>query len=63
MPGLSATARQQIAEISRTIPGIETLETRHADRLHFHDMAVWSIRAALEAVCLAEADRERGSTA
>jgi hypothetical protein len=27
---------------------IETLETRNWDRLDFHDVAVWSIRAALE---------------
>lgn len=29
--------------------GIETLQTRHADRLDFHDLAVWCIRDALEA--------------
>lgn len=28
---------------------IETLETRNSDGLDFHDVAVWSIRAALEA--------------
>ena len=28
---------------------IETLETRNSDRLDFHDLAVWAIRAALEA--------------
>ena len=28
---------------------IETLETRHSDRLDFHDVAVWSVRDALEA--------------
>ena len=28
---------------------IETLETRHSDRLDFHDVAVWSVREALEA--------------
>jgi hypothetical protein len=27
---------------------IETLETRNWDRLDFHDVAVWAIRAALE---------------
>lgn len=27
---------------------IETLETRNRDRLDFHDVAVWAIRAALE---------------
>ena len=28
---------------------IETLDTRNSDGLDFHDVAVWSIRAALEA--------------
>ena len=28
---------------------IETLETRNADRLDFHEVAVWSVRDALEA--------------
>ena len=27
---------------------IQTLETRNRDRLDFHDVAVWSIRAALK---------------
>jgi len=29
--------------------GLDTLETRHADSLDFHDTAVWCIRHALEA--------------
>jgi hypothetical protein len=28
---------------------IETLETQNSDRLDFHDVAVWAIRASLEA--------------
>lgn len=28
---------------------IETLETRHSDRLDFHDVAVWGIKEALQA--------------
>lgn len=28
---------------------IETLENQNSDRLDFHDVAVWAIRAALEA--------------
>ena len=28
--------------------GIDTLETRNSDRLDFHDVAVWAIRAALD---------------
>jgi len=27
---------------------VETLETRNRDRLDFHDVAVWAMRAALE---------------
>jgi len=38
-----------IEEIAREIIGLETLETRHSDSLDFHDMAVWTIREALEA--------------
>jgi hypothetical protein len=34
---------------TRHFPNIETLETRNADSLDFHDVAVWSIRSALEA--------------
>ena len=29
--------------------GIDTLKTRHADSMDFHDTAVWCIRDALEA--------------
>jgi hypothetical protein len=35
-------------EIAKRHFFIETLETRNRDRLDFHDVAVWSIRAALE---------------
>lgn len=28
---------------------IETLETRHSDRLDFYDVAVWNMRDALQA--------------
>lgn len=34
---------------TRHITNIETLETRRSDSLDFHDVAVWEIRAALEA--------------
>ena len=34
---------------SKHFHGVETLETRNSDRLDFHDVAVWAIRAALEA--------------
>lgn len=39
---------------------IETLETRNWDRLDFHDVAVWAIRAALEEAF--EAGRRAGPT-
>lgn len=32
---------------------IETLETRHSDRLDFHDVAVWRIKEALLAAFMA----------
>ena len=32
---------------------LDTLETRNSDGLDFHDVAVWSIRAALEAAFVA----------
>lgn len=38
-----------IEKIAREILRLETLETRKSDSLDFHDMAVWTIRDALEA--------------
>ena len=38
-----------LAEIAANHLHLETLETRDSDSLDFHDMAVWSIEAALEA--------------
>ena len=35
--------------IAQTILGLETLDTRNSDRLDFHDLAVWNIKAALQA--------------
>lgn len=37
-----------LAAIARETLGIQTLETRRSDELDFHDVAVWSIREALE---------------
>ena len=34
---------------AKHFPTIQALETQHSDRLDFHDVAVWAIRAALEA--------------
>jgi hypothetical protein len=33
---------------ARHFHSIETLDTRNSDRLDFHDVAVWAMRAALE---------------
>ena len=38
-----------LAEIAARHLFLERLETRNSDSLDFHDLAVWSIRAALEA--------------
>lgn len=37
-----------LATIAREALGLEMLETRKSDRLDFHDLAVWSIKQALE---------------
>jgi hypothetical protein len=38
-----------IEQIAAETLNLETLETRNSDSLDFHDVAVWQIRAALEA--------------
>ncbi len=40
-------ADDHIGRIARDILGIETLETRNADTLDFHELSVWQIRQAL----------------
>ena len=43
------TARDtEITRIAREAIGLETLETRKSDGLDFHDLAVWTIKDALE---------------
>lgn len=42
------TEAEAVARIAREM-GIATLEERRSDRLDFHDVAVWSLRHALEA--------------
>jgi hypothetical protein len=45
-----APSEALLLEIATThFHSIETLETQNSDRLDFHDVSVWSIRAALEA--------------
>ena len=38
-----------LAQIAKERLGLETLETRKSDSLDFHDLAVWTLRAALQA--------------
>ncbi len=40
---------QLLTQIAQQHLDIETLERRWSDSLDFHDVAVWSIKAALEA--------------
>lgn len=46
---MSTTIDQIFALIAEKHLFIETLETRHSDRLDFHDVSVWGVRSALEA--------------
>ena len=43
---------------------IETLETKHSDRLDFHDVSVWAVKSALEAAYAAgiEAGKNTSTT-
>jgi hypothetical protein len=47
-PNADAARDAELLEIARRQFRIETLESRNWDRLDFHDVAVWAIRAALE---------------
>jgi len=54
----AAAAADRIA--TTMIVGVETLETRRSDRLDFHDVAVWELKAAL--IAAYEAGRRDGTT-
>lgn len=43
------TTQQTIEHIAQKHLGLETLAGRKSDSLDFHDLAVWSIEAALKA--------------
>ncbi|TNC93514.1 MAG: hypothetical protein FD119_3943 [Stygiobacter sp.] len=43
------TRDQALTEIATQILNLETLDTRNSDRLDFHELSVWGIKAALEA--------------
>ena len=40
---------QHLQKIATDHLFIETLETRNSDRLDFHDVSVWAVKAALQA--------------
>ena len=46
---MTSTNEQIFALIAKRHLFIQTLETRHSDRLDFHDVAVWAVRDALQA--------------
>ena len=46
---MATTRREkQIAEIAKRVLGLETLEARESDALDFHELAVWTVKRALE---------------
>ncbi len=51
-----------LTQIAQKHLGIDTLQTRHADRLDFHDVAVWRLREALEAAFNAGVEQGRQAT-
>ena len=56
------TVDERLAAIAKEQLRIDTLKTRNSDSLDFHDVAVWSVKAALEAAYragLAAAKEER----
>ncbi|WP_223641309.1 DUF6900 domain-containing protein [Rhodobacter sp. TJ_12] len=42
------TPDRMLEQIAQETLDIETLETRRADALDFHDVSVWALKAALE---------------
>jgi len=42
-----AAIERELAAIARRVMQVPTLETRKADHLDFHEVAVWSLREAL----------------
>ena len=40
---------EQLEQIAKEHLFIETLETQNSDRLDFHDVSVWGVKAALQA--------------
>lgn len=53
MTTTTAQIQKTIARIALEHCGFETLDERRSDRLDFREVAVWSMKAALEAAYLA----------
>lgn len=54
------TLDELLAAIAREKLGFTTLETRNSDSLDFRDVAVWSVKDALEAAYRAGVDSAKG---
>lgn len=54
---------QLLTQIAQQHLDVETLETRRSDRLDFHDLAVWSLKAALVAAYQAGVEQGRRQAA
>lgn len=50
-----------LTQIAQKHLDIETLETRKSDRLDFHEVAVWNLKAALEAAYRAGLEAAKGA--
>lgn len=48
MTTLNEDFNRLLEKIAKDNIGLETLETRRSDDLDFHDVAVWSIKKALQ---------------
>lgn len=46
---MSTNIHTLLSQIAEKHLNIETLQTRHSDRLDFHDVSVWAVQSALEA--------------
>ncbi len=53
MDGSLKTKEEIFEYIAATVLRLETLKTRHSDSFDFHDMAVWTMKQALELAYLA----------
>lgn len=56
---ISQDISEQLADIAEKILRVPVLEARMHDRLDFHELAVWEIKAALEAAYLVGKSRQK----